>query len=180
MRMGCLLFSVLLLSSPALACAPVEDRSLETSALLEMIREAKTEWAAQGITSRLWSVWTDAPDAEAQALLDLGMAQRRAYQFAAAVETLDGLVEYCPEYAEGWNQRAFAKFLDQDFEGALSDLNRALELNPLHVAAMSGKALTLMGLGREDVAQTVLREALELNPWLPERRYLQETPGQDI
>ena len=43
---------------------------------------------------------------------------------------------------------------------------------------MSGKALTLMGMGRPELAQSVLRDALELNPWLPERRYLVEEPGQ--
>ena len=41
-------------------------------------------------------------------------------------------------------------------------------------------ALTLMGLGRMRTAQDVLRDALELNPWLPERAYLIEPPGKDI
>ena len=62
----------------------------------------------------------------------------------------------------------------------MTDLERALEINPTHVAALSGKALTLMGLGRDDEAQEVLRAALALNPWLSERSLLQEPPGEDI
>ena len=169
-----------LLATPALACGPIADRSLETSAVLDRIQKTQDPVTANNLSSELWSIWTDAPDPEAQALLDRGMDQRRAYDFAGAVETLDKLVDYCPDYAEGWNQRAFAKFLQHNYDEALEDLDRALEINPQHVAAMSGKALTLMGMGRPELAQSVLRDALELNPWLPERRYLVEKPGLDI
>ena len=175
-----LLVLSLLLATPALACGPVEDRSLETGAVLDRIQKTQDPVTANNLSSELWAIWTDAPDNEAQVLLDRGMEQRRAYDFAGAVETLDKLVEYCPDYAEGWNQRAFAKFLQYNYDEALEDLDRALEINPKHVAAMSGKALTLMGMGRPELAQSVLRDALALNPWLPERQYLVEKPGQDI
>ena len=59
-------------------------------------------------------------------------------------------------------------------------LDRALERSPDHIAALAGKALTLTGLGRIDAAQGILRRALELNPWLPERGMLIEKPGEDI
>ena len=93
---------------------------------------------------------------------------------------LDDLVAYCPDYAEGFNQRAFAAFLAEDYAAALTDLDMALAIMPDHVAALSGKALTLMGLGRHDEAQVVLREALKLNPWLGERALLVDPPGQEL
>ncbi|KIQ68444.1 TPR repeat protein [Wenxinia marina DSM 24838] len=68
----------------------------------------------------------------------------------------------------------------QDYEAALDDLDTALALNPDHVAALSGRALTLMGLGRMDEGQAALRAALALNPWLGERAMLIELPGEDI
>jgi len=92
-------------------------------------------------------------------------------------------VDYCPAYAEGYNQRAFVNFLRQNFAPALEDLDRALALSPRHIAALSGKALTLMGLGRDAEAQDVLRSALELNPWLNERHLLkgdQPVPKTDL
>ena len=67
-----------------------------------------------------------------------------------------------------------------EVQAALADLDLALERSPRHVGALSGKALTLMGLGRADEAQAVLREALALNPWIPERGLLQEAPGEEL
>ncbi|MCP4819571.1 MAG: hypothetical protein GY883_10315, partial [Shimia sp.] len=54
------------------------------------------------------------------------------------------------------------------------DLERAISLSPQHVAAMSGRALVLIGLGRDADAQEALAAALELNPWLPERSLLKK------
>ena len=62
----------------------------------------------------------------------------------------------------------------------LDSRDRALEFRPRHLGALSGKALTLMGLGRHDEAQLLLREAVKINPWLAERRLLTEPAGQDL
>ncbi len=40
-----------------------------------------------------------------------------------------------------------------------------------------GQELTLLSLGGTKAGQSVLKEALELNPWLPKRAYLIEEPG---
>ena len=80
-------------------------------------------------------------------------------------------------------KRAFALFLKRDFDLALADLDRALERSPMHIAALSGKGLTLIGMGREDEGRAILREALELNPWLPERHLLTDMAkpkGKDL
>ncbi|KKL65864.1 hypothetical protein LCGC14_2150700, partial [marine sediment metagenome] len=119
-------------------------------------------------------IWADAPDARAQELLDEGLARRGAFDLDGARVAFDALIAYCPSYAEGYNQRAFIAFMREDYAAALVDLDRALARLPLHVAALSGKALTLMGLGRDGEAQEVLRAALTLNPWLPERGLLRD------
>lgn len=170
-----------LLSTPAIAaCPPAPDITDEADALLTEVQRAKTEGAARDHVAGLWQLWTRAPDADAQALLDTGMRLIREADLVGAVTSFDALIGYCPDYAEGYNQRAFANFLRQDYRTALEDLDAALERSPNHVAAMSGKALTLMGLGRMTDAQIVLREALALNPWLPERRLLEEPEGEEL
>ena len=169
------------LATAALAeCPSPPDIKAEQDALLEEARAAQNEMAARPIRQALWALWAKAPDEAAQALLDRGMSARSSYDFVAALDAFDRLVDYCPDYAEGYNQRAFVYFLREDFETALPDLDRALERSPNHVAAMSGKALTLMGLGRNDEAQDVLRDAVGLNPWIPERGLLQELPGEEL
>lgn len=168
-----------LVASPAMAdmCPPAHDHSARQDALIADLQIAPGEAQARVLTEELWELWTDAPDAQAQALLDEGMRKRSGYDFLGSRDALDQLVEYCPDYAEGYNQRAFTSFLRQDFAAALYDLEQALAINPRHIAALSGKGLTLMGLGRMDEAQEALRDAVDLNPWLQERALLTEQPG---
>ena len=132
------------------------------------------------MSQELWELWLDAPVSTAQAIFDEGMTQRESFDFLGARTTLDGLVAYCPNYAEGYNQRAFASFLQRDYDAALLDLNKALEIMPNHIAALSGKGLTLMGMGRNDEGQEALRRALSLNPWLSEHALIREPAGTDI
>jgi len=169
------------LATPAFAeCPAPPDISDAANALLEQAQAAPNEMAARGISGQLWELWATAPDQQAQALLDRGMTARASYNFVEALDAFDRLTEYCPDYAEGYNQRAFVNFLRQDFASALVDLDLALERSPRHVAAISGKALTLMGLGRNEEAQAVLREAVDLNPWISERSLLIEPEGEEL
>ena len=161
-------------------CPPAPDHTEAIARILAELQSAPDEAAAIGLSQDLWKIWTDAPDDRAQDLLDRGMAQREGYDYLGARGTFDLLVDYCPDYAEGYNQRAFASFLRQDYAAALVDLDRALELRPRHVAALSGKALTLMALGRMEEGQAALRAALALNPWLAERALLADPPGTPL
>ena len=166
-------------------CPVPPDHSTEVSDVIAQIQQAETEQAARLLSNQLWELWTDAPDESAQAVLDRGMTRRNAWDLLGAIEDFDKLIAYCPSYAEGYNQRAFAHYLRQDFAAALPDLDRAIELSPNHVAAISGRALTLLGLQRLDEARAALNEALELNPWLSERHLLAPggplaPPGEDI
>ena len=153
-------------------CPPVTDHSARLSEIVTELNAARGAAQAQELTQELWSLWTDAPDARAQGMLDEGMRQRSEFDFLGARDTLDGLIEYCPDYAEGYNQRAFANFLRRDFEAALVDLDVALSIVPNHIAALSGKGLTLLEMGRNEEAQQALRDAVRLNPWLQERALL--------
>jgi tetratricopeptide (TPR) repeat protein len=152
------------LAQPAFADCPVApDHSEALGELIAEVRKAPNDMAARVVSNQMWELWADAPDEIAQSILDS-----------------DRLVDYCPDYAEGYNQRAFVNFLRQDYAAALPDPDRAIELSPLHIAAIAGKALTLMGLRRDDEAQRVLREAVALNPWLNERHLLKPPPGTDL
>lgn len=161
-------------------CPAAPDHAADQDRIIAGLQAAPDEATARPLMDQLWQTWTDAPDRTAQDLLDAGMAKREGYDFLGARDTFDTLVEYCPDYAEGYNQRAFASFLRQEYDAALFDLDKALSITPNHVAALSGKALTLMGLGRTEEAQATLRDALALNPWLKERAMLTEPPGTDL
>jgi len=154
------------------ACPPSPDHSQALTRLIGEIRDAPDERSGQEVSNQMWALWTDAPDAYAQELLNEGMTRRGVYDFAGAIKAFDALVAYCPDYAEGYNQRAFINFIREDYAAALPDLERALELSPRHVGALSGQALTFFALERLPEAALALRGALALNPWLSERHLL--------
>ncbi len=166
-------------------CPASPDHSAGVSQVIEQIQAAQDERAARALSSQLWAFWMDAPDSDAQVVLDRGLARLHAQDFTGAIKDFDQLIAYCPAYAEGYNQRAFANYLRRDFQAALPDLDKAIELSPNHVAAISGRALTLLGLQRIDEARETLLQALELNPWLSERHLMGENgplalPGEEI
>ena len=176
---------LLFLAAPAFAqeCAPVPDTLAAEAEIISQVQAAPSQAIAQRLSGELWALWVQAPDGSAQELLDRGMFLIRVGDLSGAVERLDRLVDYCPDYAEGWNQRAFARFLQQDFAAALPDLDRALALRPRHTGALTGRAMTLIALGRNAEAQEDLRAALSLNPWLSERALLEgdaPTPRVDL
>ncbi|ABG32070.1 tetratricopeptide repeat protein [Roseobacter denitrificans] len=180
------LIALCFFAAPAFAqCPPVSDITGQIEQLAAEARTAENEMAGRAVSDQMWQLWLIAPDEPAQEMLDAGMRARTSYDYHAAIEAFSRLIDYCPAYAEGYNQRGFIQFLRQDYEAALVDLDAALARSSNHVGAQSGRALTLMNLGRIDEARVQLREALENNPWLSERALLNEGAplapvGQDI
>ena len=166
-----ILFALAFVAGPVWAedCPDPMDHGAELSDLIAAARSAPTESAGRLVSAQMWEVWLRAPNAQAQEVLDRGLKRRDGYDFSGAFEAFDALTRYCPTYAEGFNQRAYVQFLQGQFEGALIDLDAALALSPNHVAAQSGRALTLMQLERFEEARVQMLEALANNPWLSER-----------
>ncbi|MEO1494539.1 MAG: tetratricopeptide repeat protein [Pseudomonadota bacterium] len=159
----------------ALACpdwSPASERLPEVFADLAATRD---ELAAQRHADRIWQDWTQAPDARAQDLLDAGMRRIRASDFTTADAVLSDLITYCPGYAEGWNQRAFARFLQGRHDAALADIDEVLLREPHHFGALSGRVRIFLAQGRVALAQRALADALAIHPLLNDRFLLR--PG---
>lgn len=174
-------YAALITLLPTLAwaeCPDLPPRSETQDRLMSEVALAETEADARILNNQLWEIWTTAPNEIAQEMLNRGMERRSSYDYAGALIDLNRLVAYCPEYAEGYNQRAFVYFLSGNFEASLADLNKTLEITPDHIGALSGRSLTLLELGQLREGQIALREALRFNPWLPERGRL--IPLEDI
>lgn len=179
MRLIALLF-VLPGISFAETCPPAPDIAPDRDRLLDVLAETGSPAEARPVANSLWLLWRTAPDARAQALLDRGIARREAYDFEESERLLDELIAYCPGYAEGYNQRAFTRFLRQNYGDALADLDRVLATEPRHFGALSGRALVLMNMGRTRLGQISLKEALAVHPWLAERALLLPDTSIDL
>jgi len=169
-----------LLAFPAAAreCPPLPDQTVEKNRLHAELLASDNQASGQIIGGRLWQIWTKAPDSTAQEMLDRGVERLRVADYDRAESHFSDLITYCPDYAEGWNQRAYAHFLRQQYDESLDDLAETLAREPRHFGALAGRALVLMNMGRTKLGQNALRKALKVNPWLNERHLL--PPGEDI
>ncbi|WP_346894318.1 tetratricopeptide repeat protein [uncultured Roseibium sp.] len=164
-----------------LASAGPSLASDDKDALFDALKSAKTEAEARLIEDSIWWFWLDeAPDTETRHLVDEAMRKRDGYDFEGARLLLNDAIERAPDYAEVWNQRAFILFLQDKLDEALEDADRALELEPRHFGALSGKAHILMRQGRVDLGQQALRQAIEIYPFIKERHMLIEPKGDEL
>ncbi|MEM5495513.1 tetratricopeptide repeat protein [Hoeflea sp. AS16] len=164
---------------PALMVAsPLSAETLsEREKLFQALKTARTEREGRLAENAIWNWWLDqSPTPEVRAAIDYGMERRESYDFEAAEKAFDSVIEKAPDYAEGWNQRAFARFLRDNIDGALSDLEKAVELDPEHFGAWSGMYHVLMRMGRPEVAASALSRAVTIHPWLKERGMLPPDP----
>jgi len=168
-----------LLATPAMAdtCPPSPDVSGALDALIAEAQAAPSYMVGRDAFNDMMALWRAAPDGWSGELMTVIQERITVADYGGALRGLDALVAYCPTWAEAWNQRAYVKFLQEDHAAALVDVERALELAPRHVAALSGKGLILMRLGRDAEGDAVLREAVALHPWLPERGLLDPPAG---
>ena len=172
------LIPLILSANIANACADVPDRRIERLTLLDDLQTADDFSKGQSSIAAIWGCWQTAPDEVAQELLDTGLSQLRVSDFLAAEDAFERLVTYCPEYAEGHNQLAFAYFLQGKFDASSDSLNRTLALEPMHFGALEGKGLIFIKQGREDIAQIFLRRAQKVNPWMNLQGLIRPQKGQ--
>ncbi len=112
----------------------------------------------------IWALWSRSGDATADALLAEGMDQMAAHRFPESIATFTRVVERLPDFAEGWNKRATARFLAGDLDGSAADCDEVLHRNPWHFGALSGYGLIHMKRGRLNAALDAFERALTLNP----------------
>ncbi len=138
--------------------------------LFDALANAETAQQGRAAEDAVWQFWFSlSPSDDVRALIDKGIERRDAYDFEAAENYFAQAVELAPNYAEGYNQRAFARFLRENYSDSLTDLEKALELEPKHFGAMTGIHHILRAQNRYDAAMEVLKAAVTVHPWLKER-----------
>ncbi len=157
------------LALPVSACPVIMDISGEKDAMLERLATATDYSSAQRAVNAIWRYWHTAPDAQAQEWFDEGVERIRQADLTKANAVLTSLVEYCPDYAEGHNQLAFAQFLGNDFEASEQTLKRAMALEPRHFGAIAGMGLIAHQRGNLALAKIWIKKAVAVHPFLNER-----------
>jgi len=114
--------------------------------------------------SALWAIWFRADSPENNENLEEVRLLLGHHRVDAAVNAASRLIARAPKYAEAYNQRAIALFIQGRFAESAEDCQRVLKLNPYHVGAISGLAQCQMQLNQPHEALRTLRRAAKLQP----------------
>lgn len=141
--------------------------------------------AARAIEVKIIEEWSKSGSPAMDLLLERGREAMEQEDWNLAIEHLSALVDHAPEFAEGWNARATAYFSAGRYGQSLGDIRQTLLLNPRHFGALSGLAIIMEQLGREDAALEAWRAVHDLSPNRPELdetidRLERQTQGQTL
>lgn len=149
-------------------------------ALFQDLRQAETQRIATQLEARIWRIWTEVDNEPVRSLMAASARAMERQDYPAALTRLDTVVQLAPDYAEGWNRRATARYLAGDYEGSLADIKRVLALEPRHFGALAGRGLCLVELNRLEEALSAFDAALEINPHAEGARLNREYVLQEL
>ncbi|MCK0166031.1 tetratricopeptide repeat protein [Jannaschia sp. S6380] len=128
--------------------------------------EADAAEAAR-LAAEIQERWTHSGSPTMDLLLRRGQEAIAAGDYPRAIAHLTALTDHAPRFAEGWNQRATAFFLQERYGEALSDIEQVLILEPRHFGAMAGLGIILEGLGDTKGALRAFEAAAQVYPAEP-------------
>ncbi len=158
--------ALLAIALPMAAAAPAQDAPAEPGADLDRLFEDLAQPGADQarIADRISALWSRSGSASADLLLRRGREALEDGDYEAAIEHLTALTDHAPDFAEGWSARATAYYAAGRVGESLSDLGRALELEPRHFGALAGLGFVMEDLGFERDALSAYRASAALNP----------------
>jgi len=142
--------------------ADERDKLLQT--LYGFLAKAKTRTLAKQIKVAIEHVWASPGSDTVALLMRRALLAGKAKHYNDALKFLGYVVTIAPDYAEGWNQRAYVYFKQKKLSLALGDLRRVLALDPKHYKALQGLGRLLREIDEKRAALKVYRALLKVYP----------------
>ena len=114
----------------------------------------------------LWAIWFRSGDQSVDDLLQQGARYIKKEQYIEATDILTKVIQLAPKFAEGYNQRAIAYFMLEEWEQSIDDCKKVIALNPVHFGALAGMGQCYLRLGNLREALEAFQRALEIHPGL--------------
>jgi tetratricopeptide (TPR) repeat protein len=114
----------------------------------------------------LWSIWFRCGNQQANTELCRGTKALNARNFETAMEHFDRAIAIDEDFAEAYNQRAIAHYLQERYFESIADARRAVEKMPCHFGALAGMGHCHLNLGDLPKALKCYEQALSINPHL--------------
>jgi len=147
--------------------APALDRNAMLAELYLHLAQAPDAEQATPIAETIEGLWLNSGSDTVGLLMGRSSKAINEQHNDLALKLLDAVVELAPDYAEGWNRRAYVYYLQNDFEHAIGDLRRALALEPNHFKALEGLARILRESGQKKSALKAYQQIQRIYPYMP-------------
>lgn len=144
-----------------------EEKAKVLSDLYAHLATAEDEQAAKPIAETIERLWLYSGSDTINLLMARSAAALAAKNSELALKLLDHVVALAPDYAEGFNRRAYVLFTQNNLESAVGDLRRALALEPNHFKALDGLFQIWREHGNKRGALRVVKQLLEVYPNWP-------------
>jgi len=157
-----------MLAVPAAALAqgkPAADPTLDH--LYERLGKAQSETEARNIAVQIERVELHSGSDTTDLLMDRALTAMQASNTGKAIKILSAVIHLKPDFAEAWNKRATAYFMQKDYVRSIADIAETLRRNPREYGAWSGLGMMLVDMGDKKHAYEALKKALEINPQIP-------------
>ena len=139
---------------------PAEERA----ELYTRLAGSKDADETSGIITRLLHNYSESGSDTADLLLKRAHQAIGVENYADALKILDATVALDPDWAEGWNARATARYLDDDYKGSMADIAQTLKREPKHLGALMGMGMILEAREKREEALKVYDRVLEIAP----------------
>lgn len=144
--------------------APPEAPAVRLEKLFAELKRERSEKAAERIAGRISGEWARSGSATVDLMMGWAKQGIDAKEFDVALDFLDQVTVLKPDYAEGWNLRATAHFLMNDYRMSMADIERTLALEPRHFGALSGMAMILRNTDHKEQALAAYERVLAVYP----------------
>ena len=140
------------------------QKNLYVENLLNKLQIAKTNDEAKKIREQIWNKWIYAIPQNAQQNLKYALNEFNSGRLLSAEEAFTDLIKKYPNYTEGWNKRATIRYMLNDLEGSLNDVDQVLKLQPRHFGAIAGSGLIYIKKKKYEKALNFYKSLDKIDP----------------
>jgi tetratricopeptide (TPR) repeat protein len=142
------------------------DRTQNLDFLFEALKVAPDVTSAKAIEERIWMLWLASGGDTTTLLMGRVKTALEQKDLDLAIKLLDAVIDFKPDYVEGWDRRATVYYLRKEYARAVADIAQVLAREPRHFGALFGLGLIMQEFGDDKRALDVYRRALAIDPHL--------------
>jgi tetratricopeptide (TPR) repeat protein len=143
---------------------PPKTPAEERADLYARLADSKDADETAGVITRLLHSYSESGSDTADLLLRRARQAIGIENYSDALKILDAEIAFLPDWAEGWNARATARYLDDDYNGSMADIAQTLKREPRHLGALMGMATILEARDKKEDALQVYNRILTIAP----------------